>query len=658
MIDPVEQQGRAPSSVRLGRRLAFVGVGVLVMLSILLLRLWYLQVLDGDNYLARANGNQIRDVAIAAPRGRIVDRAGRVIVDSRPANAIVVMPGRLPPSGSPERNEIGSRLSRALGLPTAPVACRLASGTLKTTRLGCRIEREAAALPYANIVVRKDASEAEAAWVLEHRRELQGADVTRIWLRTYPHGPVAAQVVGTVGQITAEQLGKPRFAGIAQGTVIGQGGLEYQYDRYLRGRDGAERIQVDATGRARRTLRSRAPVPGRTLRLASDLGLLKAGQDALATAVSLGSGSNGAAYVALDPRDGRVVAMGSAPSFDPGIFAKPVSEERYSGLFGESAGYPQLDRAIQSAYPTASTFKVVTALAALESGEIGPATVVDDPGSIKIGNVIFRNAGGVANGPVDLRSALKVSSDVYFYRLGARLNSTDRQGGPIQAWAKRLGFGRPTGIDLPGEAAGTVPTPGWRAERAEQERRCAKRRGGPCGLSDGRPWSVGDNVNLSIGQGDLLATPLQLAVAYAALANGGRVVRPRVAEDVRNDEGQVLQAIRERPARSIAIDPADRADILDGLRAAATEDGGTSADVFADFRRPIEGKTGTAERPGQADQAWYVAILPDAKRPLVIAVTVEQGGFGAQSAAPAARLIASRWLGLKGKLVTGASRTR
>jgi penicillin-binding protein 2 len=259
---------------------------------------------------------------------------------------------------------------------------------------------------------------------------------------------------------------------------------------------------------------------------------------------------------------------------------------------------------------------------------------------------------------VNLASALRLSSDVYFYRLGAKLNTPKGPGGPIQEWLRRLGFGEETGIDLPGEAAGTIPTPKWRADRKVKEAECAAKRGGPCGLSDGRPWSVGDNVNLSVGQGDFLATPLQLAVAYAAIANRGKVLRPRVAKDVRNDSGLVLQAIRARPARSVAIDAEDRQAILEGLREAAMDDGGTSADVFSDFGRVVYGKTGTAERPGQADQAWYALYIPDRKRPLVVVVTVEQGGFGAQSAAPAARLIASRWFGQKSKLVVGNSRTR
>ena len=659
MIEPFEAPGREPSSSRLGRRVALLGAMAFVLFGLLLLRLWYLQVLEGDGYLAKANDNQIREVAIAAPRGRIVDRSGRILVDSRPSTAIVVLPGRLPDAGTPERAAVSSRLSSALGMSTETAPCKVGDSIEVLTPLGCRIEKEAAALPYANITVKEDASQAEAAWVLENRRTLQGADVTRVWLRSYPYGPIGAQLFGTVGEVTAEQLNKPRFDGIAQGTVIGQSGLEYEYDRYLRGRDGAERIQVDASGHARRTLAKSDPVPGKTLRLSLDLGVMKEGQSALDAAVGLGegAGSSAAAYVAIDPRDGRVVGLGSAPSFDPSVFAKPISTSAYQQLFGKGALYPQLDRAIQSAYPTGSTFKPVTALAALEKGVISPSTTIDDPGSIKIGNIVFHNAGNIGYGGVDLVNALRVSSDVYFYRLGAKLNSTEPLGGPIQRWARQLGFGSLTGIDLPGEVQGTIPTPHWRDERKVQEQECAKKNGHPCGLSDGRPWAVGDSVNLSVGQGDFLATPLQLGVAYAALVNGGKVLQPRVAQDVRNDKGFVLQAIRSAPPKQVPLDQADVKAVMSGLRAAAMESGGTSADVFADFGRTVYGKTGTAQRAGQNDQAWYAAYFPDPKRPLVVVVTVERGGFGAVSAAPAARLIASQWLGVKKRLVSGSSKT-
>lgn len=658
MIDPVKTTGRVPTKARLQRRMVFLAGGMMLLFAILLLRLWYLQVLEGDSYLAKANANQVRDVPVAAPRGEIVDRNGKPLVESRPATAVVIQPGRLPEPGSPERAATSNRLAGALGLPTSPTPCRVGDRVIEISPLGCRVEREAAAMPFANIVVLKDATVEQASWVLEHRRELQGADVARVWVRSYPHGSVGAQLFGTVGEIRADQLGRPRFAGIQQGAIIGQSGLEYQYDRYLRGRDGAQRVQVDSLGRPRQGLRSTEPVPGRTLQLSLDLGLMKAGQAALAEGMALGAGSTGAAYVAIDPRDGSVLAMGSAPSFDPNLFAHPIPSGRYQALFGEASGNPQLNRAIQSGYPAASTFKAVTAVAALDKGEITPRTTIDDPGSIKIGNIIFRNAGNAVNGPVDLASALRVSSDVYFYRLGARLNEASGNGGALQAWARSLGFGRVTGIDLPGEVSGNVPSPDWRDTRKRKERACAARSGRPCGISDGRPWSVGDNVNLSVGQGDLLATPLQLAVAYAAIANGGRVLQPQVARDVRDAEGRVLQAVRPAPTRNVDITPTVRDAVLEGLRQAAMEPGGTSADVFSGFGRTIYGKTGTAQRTGKLDQSWYVCYVPDPRQPIVIAVTVEGGGFGAASAAPAARLIASQWLGVRKQLVTGSSTTR
>ncbi len=424
MTEPFEAPSRGPSSSQLGRRVAILGLMAFVLFGLLLLRLWYLEVLEGDGYLAKANDNQIREVAIAAPRGKIVDRNGKVLVDSRPSTAIVVLPGRLPDHGTPERAAVSAKLSLALGMSTETAPCKVGDAIEVLTPLGCQIEKEAAALPYANITIKPDASQAEAAWVLENRRTLPGADVTRVWLRSYPYGAIGAQLFGTVGEVTAEQLNKPRFDGIPQGTVIGQSGLEYQYDRYLRGRDGAERIQVDASGHARRTLAKSDPLPGRTLRLSLDLGVMKEGQSALETAVGLGEGSgySAAAYVALDPRNGRVVGLGSAPSFDPSVFAKPISNNAYQQLFGKGALYPQLDRAIQSAYPTGSTFKPVTALAALEKGVVTPNTTVDDPGSIKIGNIVFHNAGNTANGTVNgYRTSLAVVrvGDVQVYNVEA-----------------------------------------------------------------------------------------------------------------------------------------------------------------------------------------------------------------------------------------------
>jgi penicillin-binding protein 2 len=262
---------------------------------------------------------------------------------------------------------------------------------------------------------------------------------------------------------------------------------------------------------------------------------------------------------------------------------------------------------------------------------------------------------------VDLRRAIQVSSDVFFYTLGRDLNGL--KGQQLQSWAHKLGLGRHTGIDLPSEGTGLVPDRQWREEIGAKELACRKKEKVPsCGISDARPWSVGDNINLSVGQGDLQASPLQMAVAYAALSNGGKVVRPHLGLDIEDSEGRLVQEIDPPAARKIDFPSGARSAILDGLHAAASAPGGTSTDVFKGWpqdRYPVYGKTGTAERPPHPDQSWYVAFVPDKNRPIVVAVTIEGGGFGAEAAAPAARQILSQWFfGRSGQFIRGDSHTR
>ena len=501
-------------------------------------------------------------------------------------------------------------------------------------------------LPYANITLKQDVSPAVRNYVLERQERFPGVSVARVFLRSYPHKELAAQIFGTVGEISPDELKQSRFRDVKQGTIVGKGGLEYTYDRYLRGKAGATRIQVDAFGRPKGTFPERLPVQGKQLKLSLDLDLQRAGQQAMSEAggipITDGEKNRGGAFVAMDPRNGEVLAMGSYPSFDPNIFAKPLKQSTFNKLNSEENGQPLVDRAVNGLYPTGSTFKLITSVAALESGTITPDTVIDDPGSIQIGNIVFHNAGNTAHGAVALRDALRVSSDVYFYRLGAQMNGIG--GNILQKWARRLGLGRPTGIDLPGESEGLIPSPAWR-DRLYRKK-----------LTD-RPWSVGDNVNLAVGQGDLQATPLQLATAYSTVVNDGKVPTPHLGLRIEDAGGRLLQKVEPPPARRVKIDPGYRQAILDGLQAAASQPGGTSADVFAGFGRTVMGKTGTAQRGNQADQSWYVAYAPDQARPIVVAVTVEQGGFGAETAAPAARLILSDWFGVQKKLVTGKSAT-
>ncbi|MBV9798478.1 MAG: hypothetical protein JO039_10580, partial [Solirubrobacterales bacterium] len=404
------------------------------------------------------------------------------------------------------------------------------------------------------------------------------------------------------------------------------------------------------------------PVAGHTLKLSLDVPLQHAGQDALQQAIDANPPSTAGAFVAMNPDNGEIYAMGSLPTFDPNIFAKPVSESTYKQLNNPANGFPLFNRAIQSAYPTGSTFKAITATAALQSGDWSLGDVYDDTGTYNNGpGDIRHNAGGAADGVLTLSEAIRYSSDDFFYNLGARTNSEAPQGGPLQQWAHLYGIGRPTGVDLGGENAGILPSPAWRANRDKLELECEHKRHVPsCGIADGRQWSVGDNENLAVGQGDLEATPLQLATAYSAVANGGKVVRPHVGLEVDQADGTVLRLIDPPPARVLHIDPENLATIRLGLREAASAPGGTSADVFSDFPEMVYGKTGTAQHLNEADQSWYVCFVPDwaTNEPILVAVTVEQGGFGALAAAPAARQILSQWFfGNRGKYVPGASKT-
>jgi penicillin-binding protein 2 len=619
----LQEDRRPPITPQLALRVAILGGFALMMFAIIFFRLWFLQVLSGERYLAQANNNRVRDITVPAPRGDVADRNGTTLVDNRVSIAVQIEPRKLPPEG-PRRDALYRRLGRMLGMSPRQITNEVAGQRKR--------------LPYANVTVKSDVPRDVFSYLFERQTEFPGVTVARISLRRYPHDGIGAHLFGNVGQISPDELKQLRFKGVPQGTIVGQDGVEYVYDRYLRGRDGATRVQIDSLGRPKGELAVRQPSQGNNLKLSIDLDLQKAGQDAIS-----GLGNGRGAFVALDPRNGEVLGLGSSPTFDPNVFAKPLTEARYKALTSQSNGAPLLDRAIRGEYPTGSTFKLITATAALQSGLITPDTVLDDPGSIQIGNITFQNSGGTPHGAIALREAIQVSSDVFFYRMGAQLNSL--KGEMLQRWARRLGIGRPTGIDLPGEFSGLLPSPEWRDQLFRKK------------LTD-RPWTVGDNVNLAVGQGDLQATPLQMAVAYSTIANGGRVVTPHLGLEVDDAAGRALQTIEPGASHKVAVSGRNRQAILDGLRLAASAPGGTSADVFAGFGRPVYGKTGTAERPGHADQSWYICYSPDPRRPIVVAVTVEEGGFGAEAAAPAARLILSQWFGVAKRFVAGSSQTR
>jgi penicillin-binding protein 2 len=496
------------------------------------------------------------------------------------------------------------------------------------------------------VTLKRDVPYELVYYLRENQGRFPGVTVERVYVRRYPQGTLAAHLLGYVREVSAEELEDPRYDGLEPGDYVGKEGIEYTYDSLLRGVNGATRVKVDATGRPTGgRLSVRDPAAGNDLRLSIDADVQATGEGALS---SIG---NPGGFVAMDVRNGEVLAMGSNPTYDPTVFARPVvSPSVYRALTSDATSAPISNRAMQGLYPTGSTFKPITAVAALDDGEITPDTVINDPGSIQIGDLVFKNAGGAAHGAVALRQALQVSSDVFFYTLGRDLND-ENQAAAIQHWATQLGLGEPTGIDLFGEAGGLVPTPEARNEAYAENTDPSS----PCGeevcIEEGevtdRPWSVGDNVNLAVGQGDLQANPLQMAVAYATIANGGQVVRPHVGLQVEDPAGRVLQEVEPAPRRTVEIDPAWQQAIMEGLNAAAMEPGGTSYAIFGGFPIEIAGKTGTAERPPSGDQSWYVALAPYPEPKYVVAVTIEEGGFGADTAAPVTSQILTELLNIK-----------
>jgi penicillin-binding protein 2 len=599
----LDSDRRPPITPQLAFRVAVIGGLALIMFAIIFFRLWYLQILSGDKYLADANNNRVREIKVEAPRGEILDRDGRVLVDNRVGLAVKVRPDEIPAPG-PGRNALYERLAKAL---------RMKPDNVRKT-----VESQFKAQPFVSATVKQDVEFPAVSYLAEHARDFPGVEPEAVFLREYPHHEIGAHLFGTVGEVTKEQLKDARYRGVALGDRVGQSGVEYSYDRFLRGENGKQRVQVNALGVKTRDLRETESRQGRNLRLGIDLDVQEAGQAALAT-------SRGA-FVVMNAKTGEVIALGSSPSFDPNIFAKIIRPRDYKRLSAEENGKPLFDRAIQGGYPTGSTFKLVTAVAALQGGLITPDTPLFDGGSLTVGGVTFNNAGGAAHGSLALRQALTVSSDVFFYRLGL-LAANRGNGELIQDWAHRLGIGRLTGIDLPAEGQGLVPTPAWRNKLYREK------------LTD-RPWSVGDNINLAIGQGDLSVTPLQLAVAYATVANGGYVVRPHLGQRIEDADGRVLQEFETPTRRKVDLDPTYRQAIMDGLYGAANLPGGTSTAVFSGFKIPVAGKTGTAEQGlGRADQSWYAAITyPDDPQYVVVA-TDEAGGFGAERAAPMVRQI-------------------
>ena len=715
---------RPPLTPALAMRVAIVGSVVLALFAIVFFRLWFLQVLTGSQYVRAATVNQVRDVAINPPRGEILDRNGSVLVNSTKALAVTITPTELPvavnaaPSNDilhPPRRDalVYNRLAHLLSISTKPIHCKVpvpppsctathcpASTTVRLAPVGCTVAQRIAVLPYADVQIKSPVSSTIQYYVAERQQQFPGVDVQQVYVTGYPHTTLAAQALGTVGPINTQELAAKTYKGASPNSIVGQTGLEAQYDDFLRGKFGEQKVQINSSGEPTGHSTITPPVPGHNLQLSLDAKLQRTGQNALAQSIASNGGSGGA-FVALNPQDGSVYAMGSAPSFDPSVFTKPrVSPAAYNRLTSTSSGDPLFNRALQGTGPTGSTFKPITATAALEGGDWSLDQTFDDTGQFCIGTggaqQCRHNSGHAAYGVVNLVSAIRVSDDNFFYNLGAQTNVDPAKapnGGPLDTWARRYGIGRSTGVDLPAGATGTLPSPKWRQSRNRLEADCdaatgafrysngssyssTKHKGyhrrtkvapGGCGIADGtnRPWSIGDNESLAVGQGDVQVSPLQLAVAYSAIANGGTIVRPHLGESVQSADGTVLQKIDPSPSRKIGANPLYLEAIRQGLREAASASGGTSADVMGSFGQQVYGKTGTAQyiNPStgvEQDSAWYACFVPATatSKPIAVVVWVQKGGFGDVGAAPVARQILSQWFYDKpGPYVSGTSTT-
>ena len=598
-----DERGPAMTN-RLALRIALFGGFAVALFAILFFRLWQLQVPDGEKYLAEAKNNRTRSFRTSAPRGEILDRNGKLLVANRTSLALQVNPRKLPEDPAERRTELAK-------------LAELTHSTLRRVRRTMHEELRLA--PAAPVTLRSDVGHYLVFYLQENQERFPGVEVARVFARAYPDGTLGAHIFGSVGEINEEQLKEARYKGLLPGDEIGQSGVEDTYDRYLRGRPGLTRIQVNALGEPTPNgrLLAKPPAPGDNLKLTIDQNVQEAGEAAMAERGLPGG------FITMDVHTGEILALGSFPTFEPALFARPTLTQAQVDATYNNPAAPLTDRAIAGLYPTGSTFKLITALAALESGNLKLDESIEDPGELVVGGQHFKNAGEAANGTVSLVTALEVSSDVFFYELGYRMWDT----GQLQHWAHALGIGRPTGIDIPGAEEGLLPTKKWRDELAAE------------GLAEERPWSAGDNIQLATGQGDLQTNPLQMAIAYATLANGGTVVTPHVGLQVDDPRGRVLKEFDPKPRRHVHIDPEYRTAILEGLHDAAQNGGGTSCDSFCSFPIEVAGKTGTAQRPPHLDQSWYGVLAPYPNPRIVTFVTMEEGGFGAESAAPAAKKI-------------------
>ncbi len=562
-------------------RAARLSAVALLAFAVLGGRLWSLQALQGQHYLDLSEQNRVRFYVVPAPRGVIYDRKGQPIVSNRAAFTVSALPMEVA-----DQVEAAAALAPLLGMDRAEVLSRLEGARRRA---------------FEPVPLKRGAGKAEIIAVEERRLDLPGVIVQAEPVRDYLHGTVGAHLLGYVGEVTEEELrARPGYRG---GDLIGKTGVERTYDAALRGEPGHLRVEVDAAGRPVRVLSREPARPGHSLVLNIDSTLQKAAEDGL-------RGRSGA-VVAMDPRSGDVLVLASAPTYSPAAFSGGISRADWQRLISDRK-LPLLNRAAEGTYEPGSVFKVITGLAALTEGVARRSSTYDCNGSIQIGRWVFRDL--AAYGTIGFIRGVAVSCNVMFWQLGRALGE-ERLG----RYARELGMGEATGIDLPGEASGLIPSAEWKQKAWKES------------------WYPGDTLNMSIGQGFVLATPVQVARMLSAVANGGTLFHPRLARRIVAPDGAEVAsfAAEARPA-GIEFPGEALRTLRDGMRAVV--DGGTGV-AAAVPGLAIAGKTGSAENPRGIPHAWFAGYAPVESPALVVVVFVEHGRRGGEAAAPIARRI-------------------
>ena len=606
-------------------RVGVLGVLAVTLFGMLALRLWSLQVIQGPRFAHVARAQSFRTILFPAPRASIFDRHDRLLVGTRGRLIVAADASRLGKLG-PDGRWLPTHRGRHELAKLARVA------RVPTWKLIVRIRRSVRRSPYSPAVAIPQATRGLAFYLEERARSFRALRVMAFPQRSYPLGAFGSEFLGLLGEVSARELRWRRYSAARPGQYVGQSGVEARYERLLDGGLARARVPVDARGEVAGPLR---PVPyrshTRSLRLTIDARLQQVAERAIRDGIEFAhraghSDAGAGAALVLNPWNGALYALASYPNFDQSAAAR---DPRYLArlLHAGNHSVPLLNRATQGLYPTGSTFKPIVAEAALADGLITPWSILPCTGSLTVGNIVFHNVEPAINASLNLDQALTISCDTWFYRLGTAFYARQAASGDLamQRWAMRLGLGHSTGLDIPGEAGGVVPTPGWLRRTFREPAQ--------------RIWYEGYSVNLSIGQGYLAVTPLQLAVAYSALANGGRVVRPHVADALLGPSGRVVRRLHFAQRARLRL--RDVWAIRQGLYDAAHAADGTSSAVFGSFPIPVAGKTGTAQTPHGSDHSWYASWAPAGHPRVVVVVLIEHGGFGVEAAAPAAREIYS-----------------